>query len=81
MPTVDSLLAAALTLSPADRTALADRLLESLPAGDELHPDWRAEFDHRTATHDAGGAAAVPWAEVQARAERRLADQQEPARG
>ena len=71
MPTVDSLLEAALTLSPEDRAALAERLVESLPADAtpgpdgwpaNLHPAWKGEIARRSAEPDDDD---IPWEQVQ----------------
>lgn len=71
MITVDSILEAALTLSPEDRAALADRLHDSLPADTtpgpggwpaNLHPAWKAEIARRSAEPENDD---MPWEQVQ----------------
>lgn len=71
MPTVDSVLEIALTLSPEDRATLTRRLHESLPADDtpgpdgwpaNLHPAWKAEIARRSAESEDDD---VSWEQVQ----------------
>jgi putative addiction module component (TIGR02574 family) len=53
------------TLSPADRIALVDALLDSLSDQDwELTPAQQAELTRRLEMFDQDRAAAVPWETV-----------------
>ena len=69
MTTLSDVLAAARTLSAADRIRLADALWEDLPPEEGPQPsaEWLAEAQRRSAEFDAGRMKAAPWAEVQAR--------------
>ncbi|HYV36598.1 MAG TPA: addiction module protein [Gemmataceae bacterium] len=70
MPTLSDVLAAARSLSPADRILLADALWEDLPpeAWPQPSAEWLAEAQRRSAEFDAGRMKSATWAEVQARA-------------
>jgi len=63
------LLAAALRLTPEERSALAAALIDSLESTDQaLIPEaWRKELLRRRAALAAGQVSAVPWAEARAR--------------
>jgi len=68
------LLQEALELSPEERAALADSLLESLDIEADANVDqpWRDEIERRIVSLDEGTAKLVPWEEVRARLSRRL---------
>ena len=70
MSTLSDVLAAARTLSAADRIRLADALWEDVPPEEWPQPsaEWLAEAQRRSAEFDAGRMKAATWAEVQARA-------------
>lgn len=81
-PTVTTVLAAAESLSIAERRELIDLLLvgldESAPAEAEdgspvLSEAWRQEIARRSAEYDVGRAETVTWQEVQARWQSRRA--------
>ena len=59
------LLNAALRLPPAQREALAGRLLDSLEA-DDPHAEaiWQAEIERRIAELDQGKVKPIPWTEA-----------------
>jgi putative addiction module component (TIGR02574 family) len=62
-----------LELSPEERAALADSLLESLheTTGVGAMPAWREEIERRIVSIDEGTAKLVPWDDVCARLNRR----------
>jgi putative addiction module component (TIGR02574 family) len=75
-PNVSSVLAAAESLTVAERRELIDLLIAGLDdapqdeAGEEtptLSEAWRQEIARRSAEYDAGQADTVTWEEVQAR--------------
>jgi putative addiction module component (TIGR02574 family) len=75
-PQIATVLAAAESLSAAERRELIDLLAagldDSLPPGTEARPlalteAWQREIAQRSAEYDAGQAETVPWQEVQAR--------------
>lgn len=72
-PTLSSLEAQALTLSPQDRAALADHLLASLDAEHEVEDAWAEEVARRLAQIDAGNASLLPLEQVLARARQAIA--------
>ncbi|HEY1375176.1 MAG TPA: addiction module protein [Gemmataceae bacterium] len=64
--TAESILAAALTLPDAEREALVERLIESLPHEDvdEMTDDeLEAELDRRAAEYAQDPSVAIPWTE------------------
>jgi putative addiction module component (TIGR02574 family) len=62
-----------LALAPADRLALATRLLASVEGPDADRDEaWSGELDRRDAQFDSGGVAGIPAAEVHASAWARL---------
>jgi putative addiction module component (TIGR02574 family) len=64
--TAESILAAALTLPDAEREALVERLIESLPHEDvdEMTDDeLEAELDRRAAEYAQDPSVAIPWSE------------------
>lgn len=58
--TLNSVIADALKLSPAERAELIERLAESVLPAPPLHPAWEAEMARRVAEMDASTAAAAP---------------------
>ena len=73
MTTLQEIIDAARTLSPAERLRLVDAVWddehpENWPA---LSPEWLAEVQRRSAEFDAGRMKASPWEEVQARVRRK----------
>ena len=81
-PTIATVLAAAESLSAAERRELIDLLAAGLddpsPAGTEEGPAalteaWRRLVAQRSAGYDAGRAETVPWQEVQGRWQSRRA--------
>jgi putative addiction module component (TIGR02574 family) len=65
-PTLESVEAEALQLTPDERIMLVGRLTASL-AGDpsfEIHPDWAAELDRRQDDIDAGRNVLLPGPET-----------------
>jgi putative addiction module component (TIGR02574 family) len=81
-PQITTLLAAAESLSAAERRELIDLLAagldDSLPTGTEarapaLTEAWQREVVQRSAEYDAGQAETVPWQEAQARQRSRRA--------
>jgi len=60
-PGAEQVLSAALTLPPADREEIAERLLRSLDCTDyvALSPAWQAEIDRRLKEIDDGTAELV----------------------
>lgn len=61
----------ALRLSPAERSELADRLIESLE-NEPLSPEWAAEIDRRVREVETGEAVCRPIEEVLAELRGRL---------
>ena len=73
MTTLQEIIDAARTLSPAERLRLVDAVWddehpENWPA---LSPEWLAEVQRRSAEYDAGRMNASPWEDVQARVRRK----------
>ena len=68
------LLNEALELSPEERAALADSLLDSLDLESDAGAEqaWREEIERRIVSIDEGTARLVPWEDVHARLNRRL---------
>ena len=58
----------ALQLSPQDRVSLADRLLASVSADDDVDDAWSQEAERRLAELENGTVAAVPLEAAIARA-------------
>jgi len=65
----EQVLALALKLSPEQRAALADRLIESVAMGadDAVDAAWAEELRQRVERLRAGAATTVSWAESQRR--------------
>ena len=65
-PSSEALLSAALTLPPAEREELAERLLRSLDGSEyvALSPEWKAEIERRLKEIDDGTAELVDGDEV-----------------
>jgi putative addiction module component (TIGR02574 family) len=62
-----------LALAPAERLALATRLLASVEGPDPDRDEaWSAELDGRDAQFDSGGVVGIPAAEVHASVRTRL---------
>lgn len=59
-----AVLEAAMTLPPAERAELAERLLDSVDAGDPLSAEWAAEIDRREKEIDEGRATLIPAEQV-----------------
>ena len=70
--TLETLQAEVLSLSPADRARLLDRLIASLDADAEVEAAWDALADRREAEMDAGAVQAVPLAAALSRLEARF---------
>jgi putative addiction module component (TIGR02574 family) len=73
-----TVLAEALDLSVSERAAIAAELLASLRAPDDATDDdverlWADEIRRRVERVESGESATVPWEDVRAEAERRLA--------
>jgi putative addiction module component (TIGR02574 family) len=66
---LESLLKAALALSPADRAVLVDYLLDSLDgtSQEEIDSVWREEIERRIRAIDEGSVDLVPGEEVLAK--------------
>ena len=67
MPTpLEVIEAEAMKLSPEERGALADKLVDSLGPADALHPAWRDEIARRVADLEAGRSRFTPADEAMA---------------
>jgi putative addiction module component (TIGR02574 family) len=66
---LESLLKAALALSPADRAVLVDYLLDSLDgtSQEEIDSVWREEIERRIRAIDEGSVDLIPGEEVLAK--------------
>lgn len=71
-PTTATLLRQALTLPDAERAALAEHLLDSLPADAAVSREWRDEIAARLAAFERGEMKAADWRESLARVETKL---------
>lgn len=69
-----------LALAPADRLALATRLIDSVEGAQspEWEAAWGAELEARDAEMDSGAVVGIPWAEVHAEARARLRVRSKP---
>lgn len=54
----------ALSLSPGERAALAQRLLESLDEDAEIEEAWAVEVERRIAEVESGAVQVIPMAEA-----------------
>jgi hypothetical protein len=70
--TLERLQAEMLSLSPADRARLLDRLIASMEVDAEAEAAWEAVADTREAEVDSGAVSTIPLAEVIARLESRF---------
>ena len=61
--TVETLEAAALQLSPAERARLVDRLIATLDADPEVEEAWAAEVEHRQTEMENGAVTLLPGPE------------------
>lgn len=61
---VETLEAAALQLTPADRARLVDRLIATLDADPEVEEAWAAEVERRQAEIENGTVSLLPGPEV-----------------
>jgi putative addiction module component (TIGR02574 family) len=61
--TVETLEAAALQLTPADRARLIDRLIATLDADPEIEEAWAAEVERRQSEIDNGTVTLLPGPE------------------
>ncbi len=64
---LEHLEAQALTLTPSERAALAQRLLASLDDDAEIEEAWAAEIERRIAEVESGAVQVIPIAEALAR--------------
>ena len=65
--TVETLEAAALQLTPADRARLVDRLIASLDADREVEEAWAAEVERRQTEIENGAVSLLPGPETLAK--------------
>ena len=65
--TVETLEAAALQLTPADRARLVDRLIASLDADPEVEETWAAEVERRQTEIENGAVSLLPGPETLAK--------------
>jgi putative addiction module component (TIGR02574 family) len=65
--TVETLEAAALQLTPADRARLVDRLIAMLDADPEVEEAWAAEVERRRSEIENGTVSLLPGTETLAR--------------
>jgi putative addiction module component (TIGR02574 family) len=72
---LERVLEAALALTESERAELVSTLISTLSPEDAaaLEDAWLAEINRRSEEFDAGGVQTLSWAEVKARARRRLA--------
>lgn len=65
--TVETLEAAALHLSPAERARLVERLIATLDADPEVEEAWAAEVERRQAEIESGAVSLLPGPETLAK--------------
>ena len=65
--TVETLVAAALQLTPRDRGRLVDRLIVTLDADPEVEEDWAAEVERRQTEIQNGSVTLLPGPETLAK--------------
>jgi putative addiction module component (TIGR02574 family) len=66
LPTLDAVIAQALTLTPEERAELIETLADTVLPAPLLHPDWEAEIARRAADMDAGRTRFIPADEAMA---------------
>jgi putative addiction module component (TIGR02574 family) len=66
LPTLDAVIAQALTLTPEERAELIETLADTVLPAPLLHPDWEAEIIRRAADMDAGRTRFIPADEAMA---------------
>ena len=66
LPTLDAVIAQALTLTPEERAELIETLADTVLPAPRLHPDWEAEIARRVAEMDAGRTRFIPADEAMA---------------
>ena len=64
MPTLESLEAQVLNLTPEERSHLLDRLLVSIETNAEIEQAWEEEADRREAMLESGEATLLPGPET-----------------
>ena len=67
METVETLEAAALHLTPAERARLVERLIATLDADPEVEEAWAAEVERRQAEIESGAVSLLPGPETLAK--------------
>jgi putative addiction module component (TIGR02574 family) len=60
LPTLDAVIAQALTLTPEERAELIETLADTVLPAPLLHPDWEAEIARRVAEMDARRTRFIP---------------------
>jgi putative addiction module component (TIGR02574 family) len=73
MPTTAEVIQSALTLPRADRSYIANKLIESLEDELPLSSEWQAEIGRRYARWQAGETQSIPSEEVHRHIEKLLA--------
>ncbi len=73
MTTAAELIDTAMELSVADRSYIANKLIESIEDDRELSPAWREEIQHRVARRESGDSQVVSRESVHAQIENVLA--------
>jgi putative addiction module component (TIGR02574 family) len=73
MPTTSEVMENALTLPRADRSYIANKLIESLDDEAPLSSEWQAEIQRRYARWQAGETQSIPSEEVHRRIEQLIA--------
>ena len=63
-PTVETVEADALQLTPAERALLVERLIASLDADPEIEAAWAAEVERRQAEIESGAVTLLPGPET-----------------
>jgi putative addiction module component (TIGR02574 family) len=69
-PTVETVEAEALQLTPAERALLVERLIASLDADPEIEAAWAAEVERRHAEIESGDVTLLPGPETLAQLQR-----------
>lgn len=72
-PTVETVQAEALQLTPAERALLVERLIASLDADPEIEAAWAAEVERRHAEIESGAVPLLPGPETLAQLKSELA--------